>query len=203
MTTADHSTGLPPGWSIRITPDSDACTVTLVDDDGIDRLSTLHPHHDRGRDGEQITVRCLTDIADPALRSCADDLVTRHRDRLTTGAQTFLAFRRTVGRIDHLTQRLDSTIAGLRTEVYLDLDTLTVVTNLRATLQATGPVRSLITTWLAETGRGDQLPASVTTELDEDDPALTVTLDQPQAEAFFTWYTTYTEPETCKHTPAS
>ncbi|WP_280309862.1 hypothetical protein [Nocardia abscessus] len=195
MITAEHTTGLPAGWSIRITPVTNACTVTLVDDDGIDRRATAHPRRDNHRDEKEITVHRLADIADPALRACASELVTRHRDRLTTGAEVFVAFRRTVGRIDHLTQRLDSTITGLRTEVYLDLDTLSVVTNLHATWQAIGPVCSLITTWLTNTGRGHELPAGVTAELDEDDPALIVTLDQPQAESFFTWYNTYTEPE--------
>ncbi|MEU2040523.1 hypothetical protein [Nocardia niwae] len=193
MITAEHTTGLPAGWSIRITPVTNACTVTLVDDDGIDRRATVHPH--RNRDREQITVHRLADIAEPVLRACASELVTRHRDRLTTGAEVFVAFRRTVGRIDHLTQRLDSTITGLRTEVYLDLDTLSVITKLCATWQATGPVCSLITTWLTDTCRCDRLPAGVTAELDEDNPALTVTLDQQHAEAFFTWYNAYTEPE--------
>ncbi|MEU2043723.1 hypothetical protein [Nocardia niwae] len=194
MITVDRATGLPTGWSIRIKPACDIHTVTLIDADGIDRQWTVRRSAEGHRGGEEITVRRITDIVDPELRECARELVEHHRDQLNTAAETFGAFCRTVGDIDHLIQRLDSTIPGVGTRIHVDHSTLSVVATLTASWQATGAVCSLITTWLTDTGHDGRLPSGVTVDLEQDDLALTVTFDQAQAEAFFTWYSTHTEP---------
>ncbi|MFD8249724.1 hypothetical protein [Nocardia sp. NPDC059691] len=192
MITVDRATGLPTGWSVRIKPACDLQTVTLIDAEGIVRQWTVRRGADSHRGGEEITVRRLADITDPVFRECARELVDRHRDHLITAAQTFEAFCRTVGDLDHLTQHLESTIPGLGTRIQIDHTTLSVVATLTATGQATGAVCSLVTTWLADTGHGGQLPSGVTMDLQHNDLTLTVTFDQARAEAFFTWYSTHT-----------
>ncbi|MGY2119584.1 hypothetical protein ACW9HR_37345 [Nocardia gipuzkoensis] len=194
MITIERATGLPTGWSIRIKPAGDIHTVTLIDADGIDRQWTVHRSTDSQRGGEEITVRRLTDIVDPGFRECARELVDRHRDQLTSAAEIFVAFHRTVGDVDHLIQRLVSAIPGVGTRIHVDHTTLGVVATVTATWQATGAVCSLITTWLTDTGRDGRLPSGVTVDLEHDDLELTVTFDQTHAEAFFTWYSTHTEP---------
>ncbi|MGY1946322.1 hypothetical protein [Nocardia asiatica] len=161
--------------------------MTLIDADGINRQWTVRRGANSQRGGEEITVRRLADITDPAFGECARELVTRHRDQLITAAATFDAFCRTVGDIDHLTRHLDTTFPGLSTQLHVDHTTLSVVATLTTTAQAAGAVCSLITAWLTDTGRAARLPNGVTVDLDPDDLALTATFDQAHAEAFFTW----------------
>lgn len=165
-------------------------TVTLIDADGITRQWTVRRGANSQRGGGEITVGRLADITDPAFGECARELVTRHRDQLITAAQTFDAFCRTVGDIDHLTRHLDTTFPGLSTHIHVDHTTLSVVATLTTTAQATGAVCGLITAWLTDTGRTARLPHGVTVDLEPDDLALTATFDQSHAEAFFTWYST-------------
>ncbi|MEU5764165.1 hypothetical protein [Nocardia sp. NPDC047648] len=167
--------------------------MTLIDADRINRQWAVRRGVNSQRGGDEITVRRLADITDPAFGECARELVTRHRDQLITAAATFDAFCRTVGDIDHLTRHLDTTIRGVSTHLHVDHTTLSVVATLTTTAQATGAVCSLITAWLTDTGRAAQLPNGVTVDLDSDDLALTATFDQARAEAFFTWYSTTRE----------
>ncbi|MEU6191333.1 hypothetical protein [Nocardia sp. NPDC047038] len=136
-------------------------------------------------------VERIPDIADAALRRRAAAMVTDHLDRAQTVFEQFTA----TAQVEALIHRLRDAVTGIDIDIQLRPRDLSVYTDFTITGPGAGTLMALVTDWLDSTGQHrDRIPAGVDIDFDQPSFTLSVGLQQPAAEAFFTWYRYRSDP---------
>lgn len=191
MIDIDPRTGMPAGWCIQIQTLPDTTVLTLRDRkrDGLTRC----PLGDGATPGTEpgVLVERTEEIADPALRERAEAMVADYLDRIHAATDEFTS----AAPIEVLVHRLRETVAGIDIAVQLDPHDLRFYTAFTVTGPPTAKLLALITEWLDTTEpASDRIPDRVHLEFAPAFYRLAVGLEQPDAEAFFSWYQHHPSP---------